>query len=223
MNYKSMLKSINDTCATLNSLGLLFAHKSAAFKHVDGYDRVTWAGPDDPKTNRFGSLEQYLGWVSEGAFTCLLYDLSLIRASYSCVDNEVVAHNLLYWPCPVDFKSRPDDLSDVCDVFEICLNSPRDASIVCDLTMRTPMRFDFDPDREGKDHPLVHLHMQFEETRIDVQEPMQFPSFIKKVYSTFYPDVWAKHAGLRELHEQDIRHVEAKYERQRDSLQVAWR
>lgn len=222
MNARGTVKCINDTCSTLYALGLLFTYKSAICRHEDGLDIVTWAGPGRATADRFGSLEQYWDWVKEGAFTCLLSDLSLIRASYFCIDSQIVGHNLLYWPCPVEFKIRPESLEDVCDGFLMCLESVKAASEVCDLTMRTPMRFDFDPEGEDEGHPLVHLHLQFEETRLHVQQGLHFSAFIKKVFRTFYSDEWAKHRELRDLHEQDFEQADPKHEIQPHCLQMAW-
>ena len=224
MNAKQIAQLIATTCETLNSLGLLFTYNNPCVVSLEGCDRVSWPAkiPDSTKAPSFGTLEQYLEWVRNGEFTCLLFDYSLIRASYECVGNAVVGHNLLYWPCPVEFLVEVTCLSDLCAGIEMCIDSPRQAREVVSLKMRTPMRFDFDPERESHDHSLVHLHTQFDDTRLSVQKAMCFPSFLKKVIRTFYRDKWALHPEIETLHEQSIDHEEIRFDSPKHALQVSW-
>jgi hypothetical protein len=171
----------------------------------------------------FGSLDQYLEWVRQGEFTCLLFDFSLIRVSYECVGNSVIGHNLLYWPCPVEFFGKVESLSDLCDGIELCINSPRSACEIVSLSMRTPMRFDFDPTSESEEHALVHLHTQFDDTRIFVQQAMCFPSFMKKIIRTFYYKKWDKLLpDIHDIPEYDIVHDESKYNPNNNCFHISW-
>lgn len=224
MNAKQIAGVIASTCRDLHSLGLLFAHNSPCVLKSGVLEQVSCPtkGAGSATAHPFGSLEQYLQWVRDGEFTCLLYDYSLIRASYDCVGTTVVGHNLLYWPCPVAFLGDVETLSDLCDGIELCLESPRGAREIVNLTMRTPMRFDFDPDRAGDDHPLVHLHSQFEDTRMAVREAMCFPAFMKKVIRTFYRDHWASHPQIEEMHEHPIDHQDDDCGPMAHCLQVSW-
>ncbi|MBP7746984.1 MAG: DUF2290 domain-containing protein [Phycisphaerae bacterium] len=224
MNAKQIAQVIANTCRDLHSLRLVFAHNSPCVVDSGGGEQVCWPtkGSSSATAYPFGSLEQYLAWVREGEFTCLLFDYSLIRASYECMGNTVVGHSLLYWPCPIGFLSEVETLSDLCDGLEMCLESPRRAREILDLTMRTPMRFDFDPGRESDDHPLVHLHTQFEDTRMSVQQAMCFPAFMKKVLRTFYRDQWTAHPDIEAIHEQAIEHEDAQCDPLAHCLQVSW-
>lgn len=74
------------------------------------------------------------------------------------------------------------------------------------------MRFDFDPDNEREDHPLVHLHTQFEHARLHVNEVMFFPTFIKKVFRSFYLDQWIANTDLESIHEQSFDQVEGRFD-----------
>jgi hypothetical protein len=224
MNAKQIAQVIANTCRDLHSLGLIFAYNSPCVIMLGGRERVSWP------TNRsgssmehpFGSLEQYLEWVREGEFTCLLFDYSLIKVSFECMGTTVVGHNLLYWPCPVGFLGNVQNLSDLCEGIEMCLESPRRSREIVDLAMRAPMRFDFDPAMEGDDHPLVHLHTQFEDTRMSVQQAMCFPTFMKKVIRTFYRDQWAAHPEIEALHEQAIDHEDGRFDPLAHCFQVSW-
>jgi hypothetical protein len=170
----------------------------------------------------FGTLEQYRDWVRAGEYTCILFDGSLVRASYDCDENVVLNHSLLYWPCPIHFHSAATSAEDLVDGIEMCIKSPGQAKGICDLMLRTPMRFDFHPDQEAEDHPLVHLHTQFEDARLSVCEAMCFPAFIKKIFRTFYADKWQAHPDLDELHEQEFAYEEARFDAPPHSLQVSW-
>lgn len=224
MNAKQIARVIATTCQDLYSLNLLFAYNTPHVVNLKSCDRVSWPVKIEGSTTAhpFGTLEQYLEWVRNSEFTCLLFDYSLIRASYECVGNMVVGHNLLYWPCPVEFFVAATELSDICEGIEMCINSPAQAREIISLTMRTPMRFDFDPEREGDDHPLVHLHTQFDDTRLSVQRAMDFPSFIKKVIRTFYRNKWASHPEIGCLHEQSIDHREIQFDPPKHVFQVSW-
>lgn len=224
MNAKQITQVIASTCRDLDSLGLLFASNSPCVTESKGSEFVSWPskGAGSARANEFGTLEQYLDWIRQGEFTCLLFDYSLIQVSFECMGNAVVGHNLLYWPCPLSFQTDVEMLSDLCDGFELCIESPRRARDVVTLTMRTPMRFDFDPQRESELHPLIHLHTQFDETRISVQGAMCFPSFIKKVFRTFYVDKWAEHPEIEDIHEQGVEHEECRYAPVNHGFQLVW-
>jgi len=224
MNAKQVAQVIANTCRDLYSLGLAFAYNSPCVVDLGGRERVSWPtkGSEVATAHRFGTLEQYLQWIREGEFTCVLFDYSLIRASYECMGNMVIGHSLLYWPCPVEVLVDVRTLSDLCDGIEMCLDSARRSREIVNLTMRTPMRFDFDPANESYDHPLVHLHTQFYDTRMSVQQAMCFPSFIKKVMRTFYRDKWALHPEIEKLHEQAIEHEDGQCDPLAHCFQVSW-
>lgn len=206
MTGKQVANSITGTCEALQSLDLIKLFNVCIALPRGPNTRVSWRSSETVGANAhsFGSLEQYLAWLRAGEFTCILFDNSLIRASYDCIGNTIIGHSLLYWPCPVEFADPVDNLIDLCDGFELCLASPRDAAEVCELTMRSPMRFDFDPDRASQSHPPVHLHMQYSDTRIHVREPLSFAAFMKKIVRTFYFSHWTRHPEFAELHEHAI-------------------
>lgn len=225
MNAKQIAQVIANSCRDLYSLGLLFSYNSPCVDDLGGCEQVSYPtkAAGSATAYPFGSLEQYLEWVRQGEYTCLLFDYSLIRASYECMGNAVVGHNLLYWPCPVGFVGEVENLSDLCDGIEMCIDSPRRASEIVGLTMRTPMRFDFDPVREREDHPLIHLHTQFEDTRMSVQQAMGFPTFMKKVFRTFYSHKWLSTPDIEHLHEQELEHDEGQCESPSHCFEVSWR
>ena len=224
MNAKQTAAVISNTCRDLLAMGVVSFYNSPRVIQGGGRELVTWPTQRSGSStlHPFGSLGQYLDWVREGEFTCLLFDLSLIRASYECVGATIIGHSVLYWPCPVDFRIDVQGLDELCDGIEMCLESAQHAHEVCGLTMRAPMRFDFDPIRESDDHPLVHLHTQFENTRISVQQAMCFPSFMKRVLRTFYGDLWSSRPDIDDIHEQGLEHEDGACDPPAKCFQLTW-
>lgn len=224
MRAKEIARVIASTCRDLATMELIFSYNTPCVVNLSRCERVSFPTKQSGSATLypFGSLEQYLEWVREGEFTCLLFDYSLIRVSYDCIGPTIVGHNLLYWPCPITCQTNIETLGDLCDAIEMCLDSPRDSREIVELAMRTPMRFDFDPQSESEDHPLVHLHTQFEDTRISVQQAMCFPAFMKKVLRTFYRDQWARHPEIEALHEQPIEHEDGQFDPLVHCFQVSW-
>lgn len=224
MNARQVAAMIASTCQDLRSLKLVSFDNSPCERRCGPLHRVSWPETHDTalRTWGFGTLEQYLSFVRNGDFTCLLWDYSILQASYDCDGPDVVAHSLLYWPAPVLIHEPVDDLADLCAAVEMCLESPAKAVSLCQLFLRSPMRFDFDPDRAGDDHPQVHLHTQFDDTRIRVERPMSFNTFVKLVFRTFYRDVWASNPDLSGLHEQPVPLLKEELEPTVHSLCLSW-
>lgn len=215
---------IASTCQDLRSLGLVTFDNVPCERREGAFQRVAWpaAGTTSARSLTFGSLEQYLSLIREGAFTCLLKDYSFIQASYDCDGSSVVAHSLLYWPAPVVTLEPVEDLTDLCAAVELCMDSPVKAAPLCELCLRSPMRFDFDPDRASEDHPEVHLHTQFDDTRIHVDHPMSFTTFVKMVFKTFYREIWDSCPDLARLHEQRVPLVRDEFGPAANSLCLSW-
>jgi hypothetical protein len=224
MTPKQLIKTILSTCQDLASEGLVTFFNSQIEVAAGERTIVTYPNRTGSTTRvlPFGSLEQYLAWLRNCEFTCLLFDHSLIRVSYECAGDAILGHNLLYWPCPVEFADHVDDWRDLTDAIEIYLKSPSEAGEIFTMTLRSPMRFDFDPGRDGEDHPLVHLHSQFRDTRIHVHQPMCFQAFIKMIFRTFYASKWHKYAFIGQFHEQKISHNPGEWEPTAHYLQLYW-
>ncbi|QOJ16256.1 MAG: DUF2290 domain-containing protein [Phycisphaeraceae bacterium] len=224
MNARQVATMIASTCQDLRSLGLVTFDNSPCQRREGAFQRVAWpsVGPSAARTFAFGSLGQYLSLIKEGAFTCLLKDYSVVQASYDCDGTNVVAHSLLYWPAPVAIQEPVEDLGDLCAAVAMCMESPASAAPLCELYLRSPMRFDFDPDRASEDHPEVHLHTQFDDTRIHVDRPMSFTTFVKMVFKTFYRETWNSCPELARMHEQRVPLVKDEFAPVPHSLCLAW-
>lgn len=72
-----------------------------------GSTAVAWhpLGPEGPtfiESFEHPTIDQYVAWLSRGDYSALLYDGSLIQASYEVEAGEVSRHRLSYFPCPYD-------------------------------------------------------------------------------------------------------------------------
>lgn len=72
------------------------------------------------------------------------------------------------------------------------------------LRLRTPVRFDFDPDAAAERHPASHLSLNDQDCRIPVRGPMSLGHFIEFVFRHFYSSVWAKHDFLADTHREPM-------------------
>ncbi len=223
MNSRQVANEITSVCTDLHSLGLVAFYNTPGVRDFGSRQRV--AAPSTgmaARTYAFGSLEQYLSLLKNGAFTCILTDHSVIQASYDCVGTSVVGHSLLFWPSPIVPQAPLESLEDICAAVGMCMDSPARASAICGLLLRSPMRFDFDPDRASDDHPEVHLHTQFDDTRIHVDHPMAFTSFVKLVFRTFYREKWNSNPELADLHEPSVPLLKDEFEPTTHNLRLSW-
>jgi len=192
VNSRQIRNIVDDTCRLLNQVGIAPYFSSPTIYNKGDRELVTWpvAGQPESTNGSFASLDQYLLWLRGEQYTCLLHDFSIVRASYECIGNEVVGHTLLYWSCPIDCKISVETANDMCLAIEEFIANPRGMQDYIDLRLRGPMRFDFDPRNSAPHHPSVHLHVQFEESRLFVEKPLEFPSFVKAIIRTFYHFQW---------------------------------
>ena len=224
MTPAQLIAVIMNTCETLYHLQLVSQYNSVKSVRADGCNIVSWPTLESGAcyTNYFGSFEQYHQWVSENEYTCLLFDYSIIRALYTIENNSIVGHSLLYWPCPIKALEILSNVEELCEAILLYLESPKRASELFQVTLRSPMRFDFSPGDASEDHPEVHLHTQFEDTRIHVSSPLNFNTFIKVVLRTFYAPIWKKNSQLHTLHEQQIEPSQRDFSIAKHNMQLAW-
>jgi hypothetical protein len=224
LNARQLAMMIASTCEDLRNLGLVTFYNLPCERRWGPIQRVSWptAGASAARAMAFGSLEHYLSLIRDGAFTCLLFDHSILQASYDSDGTNIVAHSLLYWPAPVTTLEPIEDLGDLCAMIALCMESPARAAPLCELYLRSPMRFDFDPDHASDDHPEVHLHTQFDDTRIHIDRPMSFTTFVKLVFRTFYRERWHACPDLWRLHEQRVHLVNDAVAPVSHSLCMSW-
>lgn len=129
--------------------------------------------------------EQYCAMVSTNDYWALLKDYSIIRGSFEFNKNILIKESLLWWPCPV--------LLDESAVEELGLDEAvkylfMESNTIKRIMMRTPMRVDFDANKDTDLHPRAHIHLQSPETRINTCEPICFNRFMEYILLNYYSE-----------------------------------
>lgn len=164
----------------------------------------------------FASVIEYRTFLAQQLFSCILMDGSLIHMSYDFEGDTLFRHRLLYYPCP--FVLPPDliqeePLLDIIDCFTGCGGD--------DLRLRSPLRFDYDPENAAEHHAHSHLHVLSEDCRWPVIGPVSIGRFIDYVFRHFYFALWREYPFLRQWSKGKI--TRTLLETQSDGLHVAFR
>lgn len=137
------------------------------------------------------TMTDYLRWVEDGAYSALLADGSLLQITYNVSGGDVVGHRLAYVPSPITVD---EELFDSGGLVYYLTNMPFAAS---DLSLRSPIRFDYDPTAAGEDHPASHLTVSGVDCRMPCRTWLPLSAFVRFVFQHFYPNQWRLHDALR--------------------------
>ncbi|WP_341395553.1 DUF2290 domain-containing protein [Arthrobacter sp. G119Y2] len=146
-------------------------------------------------------IDQYLSWAESGAYSAMLFDGSLLQATYQISDGLVVGHRLAYIPCPYDVDL--DLLAEgapIVDVIDLYLDDMP--------VLRSPIRFDYDPDAAGIGHPATHMTVNGTSCRIACIAPLHIHRFADFVFRNFYAEFWLVHQSFFEA--ASSRHIGTK-------------
>lgn len=153
-------------------------------------ERVSWHAYD--VSNRLfsprehPSINQYLAWLTAGAWSAILFDGSLLQLTYELSGGEISGHRLAYVPCPYDLDLAlvrgGDPLADVIELYRSG-----------DAVLRSPIRFDFDARSARPGHPAAHLTLNAVGCRIACVAPMHVLRFVDFVFRNFYASLWKAH------------------------------
>ena len=196
MSKKSWNPSAIETCRQINSTLNMLQEKALSIYYnpvnVVGQAQhacqITWNNhcPDRANAGRsFIKLEQYMHILQHNSYHCLLFDGSIIRANFEFEDNILVKQNLLWWPAPYDYGDLLEDGFPPVELMQYFYEERKWYEIV---KMRSPIRIDFDRLKNTPNHPQSHLHMQNEDTRLFVRQPICFNRFIAFIFRNFYPE-----------------------------------
>lgn len=166
---------------------LLYYYNEVKLEEIDGMEIITWNNHVGGRLNcgkAFSTLAQYEHILSNNSFTCILYDGSLIRSTFTFKNNKLIGHSHLWWPAPfvcdgaIKSDQTPIELYDGLITNYKWFDS---------INMRSPVRIDYDPSNDTVEHPAVHMHTQHHECRIKVNKPICFNRFIQYIFNNFYP------------------------------------
>jgi len=132
------------------------------------------------------TIDQYVTWLTNGDYSALLYDGSLIQLSYTVEDGEVTRHRLCYFPCPYNLDHallrEGQPLADIVDLY-------RDS----DAVLRSPIRFDFDSEASAKGHPASHFTINGADCRIACVARLHVMRFLDFIFRHFHGRLHAAH------------------------------
>lgn len=160
-----------------------------------GVERVTWASPKSVDPSLFleepASIQMYCAWLEAQAFSAILYDGSILQMSYDFKGAKLVGHRLMYFPCPFDIDTNLLTSEGLLDVVSLYRGNDND------VKLRTPLRFDYDPEAQKEGHPAAHFTMLWSHCRWAVVAPVSPGHFIQFVFRHFYPHLWEVHEFIR--------------------------
>lgn len=169
------------------------------------------------KPQYFGTLDQYISILKDNSFTSLLLDGSIIRMSYTFYRNDLVSHNLWYYPCPLNLPKEELLSEPVIDI----IDSYSDQHLNL-FRFRGPLRFDYDSDRaEEINHPASHVHFIHESCRTPVKRPLSPGTFTKFIFYNFYKEIWDSYEFLKELPEEKFN--QTIFPQEEEHIHFAWR
>lgn len=154
------------------------------------WTRVAWhsAGTEPPflGSRARPTVEQYVSWATNGVYSAVLLDGSMLQLTYDVEGGEVAGHRLAYVPCPYDIDpellAAGEPLADVIELY-------REHEPI----LRSPVRFDFNPRSAKPGHPAVHLTFNATDCRIACAAPLHPLRFVDFVFRHFYADLWRAH------------------------------
>ena len=169
-----------------------------------GFQRITWAANSTAPGNLFrqhsATVAEYRGWIDCNGYSAVLFDGSLIQISYDFEYSELVGHRLLYFPCPfdLDLELLNDGLflAEVIDLYQ--------GQEITSVRLRSPVRFDYDPNANTDTHPASHMTFQWSHSRIPVTAPVSPGRFIQFIFKNFYPEMWTIHEFIQEWPQHEI-------------------
>lgn len=186
-----------------NLLDLLTRSEVALFSNPvvqdsvgDGRARVTWRsqiGGRSLTAGAFGTVDEYSDWVQTGAYSAVLNDGSLLQLSYDFLREDLVAHRLLYYPCPFNIDPTLLDELSLPEVIDLYRGQPSST-----LRLRSPLRFDYDLAAQADGHPASHMTLLSENCRWAVVAPLSPGHFVRFIFRHFYPEWWRRFEFLRE-------------------------
>jgi hypothetical protein len=215
MTANDIRSEITRLAAELLRTGLAVVVNSPVL-HDDGpVIRVTWPAaliePGLLAKGAFASVFEYRKFVLGGHYICLMKDGGLIQISVDVKNRSVVGHRMCFYPCPVllpkDFEVTDFEEFDYLLLDEMQLQMEAIADSVeppeVRLRLRSPIRFDYDPDHATEPHS--HLHVSDANVRVPVHSSLSIGHFVQFVLRHFYPEAW-EDEGLAALTRWPIAH-----------------
>lgn len=197
-NIENVKNEMINTMELLQNKKLIYFYNPVKIETSDENQIITWMNHTSGRANcgkSFSKLDQYEFIINNGSWSCILFDGSIIRSTFTFKNNKLVGHSHLWWPSPYNCQKELMDeeleLSDVYSLLQI------DESWYKKINMRSPVRIDYDPSQNTILHPAVHMHTQHNECRMFINKPICFNRFLRYIFENFYPQL---SVDLKNLH-----------------------
>ena len=198
MSPGSLFRELDNFLSLLLRSGIALASTSVVDLRGDrGYRTITWSNNYSVPSHFFRiespTVSEYQAWVDSQGYSAILLDGSILQISYNFQHTELVGHRLLYFPCPFDLDMELLDTLTLSELIGLYFDEGTDG-----VRLRTPVRFDYDPNSHSIYHPASHMTFQWSHARIAVRSPLSLGHFIQFVFQNFYPSLWNTHTFLNE-------------------------
>ena len=198
MSPGSLFRDLDDFLSLLLQSGVALTSTPVIdVRGSSGHRTITWSTNSSVPHYLFRiespTVSEYQDWVDSQGYSAILFDGSIIQISYEFRYVELVGHRLLYFPCPFDLNMEFLDTLTLSELIDLYCEERTET-----VRLRTPVRFDYDPDSHAKNHPASHMTFQWSQTRIAVRSPLSLGHFIQFVFQNFYPLLWNTHEFLNQ-------------------------
>ncbi|EJT06180.1 DUF2290 domain-containing protein [Rhizobium sp. CCGE 510] len=198
MSAREFQKNISNFCETLLERNLALGSQSHVIRRFDdGIARVTWV-PNMPPITEEGEdgylrtpdleLSEYLRCLRAGDYSVLLNDGGLIQVSLDFRGDDVIASRFCYIPCAIKFSLDEIRLDDEIYPLEDFIVELPQNELIARLCLRSPFRFEHDPQNVSEKHALHHVHLGKSASRIPVSSAMCWDHFARFVFINFYSE-----------------------------------
>jgi hypothetical protein len=150
----------------------------------------------------YASLAEYRMFVLGNPLHLSLNEGSLVQISYDFKDGEMLRHRFCYYPCPLAIPEK-EYMTDL-EAWDYALEQELYGQIEVLasedvklenipmvkpglLRLRSPIRFDYDPEKQSDAEPASHVHLGDVRARIPVHAAISLGQFMRFVISNFYP------------------------------------
>ncbi len=160
---------------------------------------ISWGNPAGGRWacgKSFNRIIQYQTIIEKYSYNAIMSDYSVIRCAFNFDGPKLISQNLLWWPCPVTIDPNLEEELGMIEAVKMSLRNIRSSE---EIKMRTPIRMDFDTTNNTDKHPCCHLHMQDDNTRINIQTPICFNQFMKFILHNCYPNIEVDMRGWNQL------------------------
>jgi hypothetical protein len=160
--------------------------------------QIVWPLPSDrPEfllSRGAHTMGEYAHWLTHSMYSALMVDGSLLQISYQVDGGQVTGHRLAWVPPPFDFAPDLVESDLILELLEAYNDDETE-----EVQLRSPIRFDFDPEAASELHPASHLTINGPSCRVACVGPLRLGRFVEFVFTHFYRDIWDDHEYLRTM------------------------